>query len=590
MGYRYLDKTTAVVTYVSAPDVSPKGGLYFNTTNNIFYSSDGTEWVPLIAIPPTSTGGVIVFDTVQENGVFTHDLAVNFDDADGAANLLIYTLSSGTMPPGYSLPAEGSTIMAGTNTGVDANTTFSWVVKGTDGDGGFATQGYQQQINTVAPTVTGGTVTIGSVSETVAASYDVNTDFTFGTNAAFSAFSLVSGTLPSGLSLNTSTGVISGNMGTVASNTTYTFTIKGTDTDGDTVDQGYSWTINTVAPDAAGGTVTIPTQMGTIPLTYDTNTNFTFNAGATASSFVVVSGALPGGLSIGSSTGIITGVATDSTVVYTFTVRVTDTDGDTADQAYSWSITTAPFLSSGGQVSTFGSYTTHIMNSSATFYTNKLIGSAEYLIVGGGGGGTNGGYGGGGGGGGHRTGTMSFSVGSYPAIVGGGGSYGNTGGNGGLSSLNGIQSLGGGNGGNDSDTPPSGNGVNGGSGGGAGAATGSNMSYGGSGTYGQGNDGADKVAYNSWVPSGGGGAGGNGTMAYNHTGPAHGWTSGAGGSGTYNSITGSNILRAGGGGASSPWGGEGGSGTGNGANLGGGGQGGSSGGSGVIVIKYATPS
>jgi len=80
-----------------------------------------------------------------------------------------------------------------------------------------------------------------------AASYDVDNNFTFPAGATFSAYSLVSGSLPSGLTLNTSTGVISGYAPHPGNtNTAYTFTIRGTDTDGDTVDQAYSWTINVI--------------------------------------------------------------------------------------------------------------------------------------------------------------------------------------------------------------------------------------------------------------------------------------------------------------------------------------------------------
>jgi len=69
-----------------------------------------------------------------------------------------------------------------------------------------------------------------SVSYTVAA-----------TNAA--SFALQSGSLPGGTSLNTSTGVISGTESGATAETTYSFTIRATDAQGQTADRAFSITI-----------------------------------------------------------------------------------------------------------------------------------------------------------------------------------------------------------------------------------------------------------------------------------------------------------------------------------------------------------
>ena len=67
--------------------------------------------------------------------------------------------------------------------------------------------------------------------------------------------------------------------------------------------------------------------------------NFTL-AATNATSFAVQSGALPGGASLNSSTGAITGTETGSTATttYTFTIRATDAEGQTADRAFSITI------------------------------------------------------------------------------------------------------------------------------------------------------------------------------------------------------------------------------------------------------------
>ena len=70
-----------------------------------------------------------------------------------------------------------------------------------------------------------------SISVTVAA-----------TNAT--SFSKTSGTFPGGLSLNTSTGVISGTESGATSDTTFSFTLRATDAQGQNADRAFTITIN----------------------------------------------------------------------------------------------------------------------------------------------------------------------------------------------------------------------------------------------------------------------------------------------------------------------------------------------------------
>jgi hypothetical protein len=58
------------------------------------------------------------------------------------------------------------------------------------------------------------------------------------------SFAVQSGSLPGGLSLNTSTGVISGTESGATANTTYSFTIRATDAEAQTADRAFSITIS----------------------------------------------------------------------------------------------------------------------------------------------------------------------------------------------------------------------------------------------------------------------------------------------------------------------------------------------------------
>ena len=100
-----------------------------------------------------------------------------------------------------------------------------------------------------------------------------------------------------------------------------------------TVSDAPEWTT------AAGSLGTVAAQ-GTI--------NFTV-AATNATSFAVQSGSLPGGASLNTSTGAITGTESGSTqtTTYTFTIRATDAQAQTADRQFT--ITVSHGASGGGQ-------------------------------------------------------------------------------------------------------------------------------------------------------------------------------------------------------------------------------------------------
>ena len=326
------------------------------------------------------------------------------------------------------------------------------------------------------------------------------------------------------------------------------------------------------------------TILGTIVDNIGSLSGSTANASATdpdgdAITYSIVSGSLPTGLTLGSSTGYITGSTSGVThQVYTFTVRATTAYG-TADRQFKVEILGPP---SGGNVSTSGSYTIHTFTSSGTF-TNTINNlNVEYLVVaGGGGGGAK--RGGGGGAGGMRTGSLTLSTGGKTVTVGSGGSRsgggfssGNSGNN---SVFDSITSNGGGRGGSRN------NGGNGGSGGGNGRSDGAGGTSGGSGTSGQGNNGGGH----------GGNHGGSGGGGKNGSGGGGG--GGGRGSAGNSSISGSSVSYAEGGQGGTVYGAGGyssGSGQNRPANTGHGADGGDdspgytggAGGSGIVIVRY----
>lgn len=385
-------------------------------------------------------------------------------------------------------------------------------------------------------------------------------------------YSLASGSsLPTGVTLNSSTGLISGNIGDILQDVTYTFTINASDGSNPVVPRTFSMTFN-----AAPIWSTNSGSLGTF--NHETPISITLAASDVSDSitFALASGqSLPTGITL-SSSGVISGtlptVSTDTT--YNFIVNVTDG--------------------------------VNIVSRSFNFISRYAI-NVEALVVAGGGAGS--GFGGGGGGAGGLVYSSSYALnsGTLTVSVGlGGTNNGNTtGGNGGNSVFATITALGGGASGWDGLQ----NGIAGGSGGGAGTY-GSAPSLGGDATQPSSSSGGFGFPGGSTtdigLAAGGGGAGGPGQ---------NGTAGGAGGIGKEYSITGTATYYAGGGGGGArsgssrgqTSGGLGGGGTGsssssnNGtagaANTGGGGggsqgypagtgAGGNAGGSGIVVIAY----
>ena len=156
--------------------------------------------------------------------------------------------------------------------------------------------------------------TVGSAfSQTISAS---------GGNGSYS-YSVTAGALPAGLSLNSSTGVLSG---TPTAGGSFSFTIKATDTASLSGSKAYSVTV--AAPTLSFSPATL--TAGTVGSAY--SQSISGNGGtAPYGSYIVKTGALPAGLSL-SSSGVVSGTPTAGG---TFTFTVQGTDSSTGSGPYS---------------------------------------------------------------------------------------------------------------------------------------------------------------------------------------------------------------------------------------------------------------
>ncbi|MEO8186475.1 MAG: putative Ig domain-containing protein, partial [Burkholderiaceae bacterium] len=144
-------------------------------------------------------------------------------------------------------------------------------------------------------------------------------------------YSVSAGALPAGLTLNASTGVISGTPTTAGA---FSFTIAAIDAADSTGSRAYSGT--TSASAITVNPATLPN--GTVSTAYSQTVSATGGTGPYT--FSVSAGSLPAGLSLNAATGAITGTPTTA-ATSNFTITATDSLGASNARAYSVTINPA---------------------------------------------------------------------------------------------------------------------------------------------------------------------------------------------------------------------------------------------------------
>ena len=595
-----IERTAMVLTYV-------------DSTQGWLITSEGSS-TPIIT--PT-----ISFDTAAGTlGTITdaNRGSYSLSSAAGSVSIgtLTYAIASGSLPAGLSLASSNAAI-TGTATAVATNTTSTFTVRATGNIGNpILDREFTITVNAAILTWTTAAGTLGTILDSQRASgYSLSAATATATSGTVS-YAIQSGSIPTGLSLNTSTAAITGTATAVSSDTVSNFTVRATTTSASVyADRAFSIQVDDPI-------ISWTTAAGTLGTITDANRASYSLSAATATvtsgtlSYAINSGSLPAGLSLNTSTAAITGTATavSSDTVSTFEVRATTTSASEYDDrtftiqvddpiltfttaagtlgtiedvdrasppTYGGSLAAATATATSGTVSyaissgsipagmsfntstaafsgtadAVGSATTSSFDVTATTtsaseslarsftITINEPATITYVVVAGGGGGGDQ-VGGGGGAGGMLTGSWTAVGGTvYTCTVGtggGGGSGGGAGSQGNTSSIAGsgistISCTGGGYGGSYAGTQPGGSGGSGGGGG-------RNSQSGGSGTAGQGYAGGNSSSV-TWY-----GGGGGGNTQVGEVGGLSGGVSGKGGDGGSTSITGSSITLAGGGG------------------------------------------
>jgi hypothetical protein len=247
--------------------------------------------------------------------------------ASGGTPGYTWSVTSGSLPAGLSLASSGA--ISGTPSSAGSST-FTVQVKDSASAPQSATQSLTLSvssavaplsINSFAPP---GGITQASYSSTISATGGV-TPYTW---------SVASGSLPTGLSFNVSTGSITGTPTTTG---TFNFTLQVRDSSPTPQSASKSASIQIVAP-LKITTTSLPTPQ----LQASYSVTLGVSGGMAPYVWSVASGSLPVGLSLNSSTGVLSGTPTTAGN-YSFTIRVDDPPSipQTASQPFSANVPAA---------------------------------------------------------------------------------------------------------------------------------------------------------------------------------------------------------------------------------------------------------
>ncbi|HIJ86311.1 MAG TPA: S8 family serine peptidase [Desulfuromonadales bacterium] len=244
--------------------------------------------------------------------------------ATGGKTAYSWSITSGTLPAGLTLNAVTGAI-TGTPTIATAATSITF--KASDANGKTASKALSITINT-APLAVATTALPDGYLTTFYSSAIAAT----GGKAPYTWSITSTVKLPAGLTLNTTTGVISGTPSTVVTNSSITFQVK----DAAATIATKVIIISTYSLPAIS---TASLANGTVGATY--SATLAASGGKSAYSWSITSGTLPAGLTL-STTGVISGTPTTATAATGITFQVTDANGKTASKALNITVSAAP--------------------------------------------------------------------------------------------------------------------------------------------------------------------------------------------------------------------------------------------------------
>ena len=275
--------------------------------------------------------------------------------ATGGVAPYTWGLTSGSLPAGLTLSSAG--VISGTPSGTTGTANFTVSVTDSQTPTPAGSSANLSITVTVAPLSVTTTSLAGGVIDTAYSQ-------TLQANGGFPPYtwSISASTLPANLTLNATTGVITGTPSTTG---TSTFTVKVTDSTQVSATASLSITISTAL---AITTTSLPG--GSVNTLYSSTVKA--GGGATPYTWKITSGSLPTGLSLNSTSGNISGTPT-ATGMSSFTIQVTDSESPAVSVSANLSIT----------IATEGCTNNTFLNGSYAFVTSGWSSSTTETSIGG---------------------------------------------------------------------------------------------------------------------------------------------------------------------------------------------------------------
>ena len=302
-----LSQNTSTGLITGTPTAMTATATYTVTASNTLGSTQANLSLTVNDTPPSN----LLYGAMTATYTKGTPIAANTPSSAGGT-VVSYSVSP-TLPAGLNLNTTTG-VLSGTPSTPVAQATY--IVTATN-SGGSTTANLAITVKDVAPT--------NLLYTTSTAQYTKGTAIVpnFPSNLGGTVVSYaVSPALPAGLSLSTVTGMISGTPTTITATATYTVTATNT---GGTASVGLAITINDIAPTNL--------TYSANPATYVKGSAITANQpshlGGNPTGYSV-SPALPAGLSLSSTTGIISGTPTSGLVSTSFLVSASNPSGSTS--------------------------------------------------------------------------------------------------------------------------------------------------------------------------------------------------------------------------------------------------------------------